>query len=54
MAMGLGVLSLPPSVFWALTPKEFDATLRGRFGKGNAMASLPRREFDALMQQYPD
>jgi uncharacterized phage protein (TIGR02216 family) len=54
MAMGLGVLALPPHVFWALTPKELDAALRGRFGKGSALSALPRGEFDALMQQFPD
>ena len=32
MAIGLGVLGFAPAVFWALTPKELDAALRGRFG----------------------
>jgi uncharacterized phage protein (TIGR02216 family) len=31
---GLGVLGLAPDVFWAMTPREFDAALRGRLGAG--------------------
>ena len=34
MAAGLGVLRLAPHVFWAMTPREFDAALRGRLGGG--------------------
>ena len=30
MAAGLGTLRLPPAVFWAMTPKELAAALRGR------------------------
>ena len=32
MAVGLGVLGLPPAVFWAMSPKELEAALRGRTG----------------------
>lgn len=54
MAIGLGVLSLAPSVFWALTPKELDAMLRGRFGDASAVTALSRGELGDLMQQFPD
>jgi uncharacterized phage protein (TIGR02216 family) len=32
MAMGLGLLGLAPGAFWAMTPVELDAAIRGRFG----------------------
>ena len=54
MATGLGVLGLAPQVFWNLTPKEFDAALRGRFGYAGSSPSLSRPEFDQLMQLFPD
>ena len=54
MAIGLGVLGLTPQVFWALTPKEFDAALRGRFGNSVTAGALSRRGLSELMQQYPD
>jgi uncharacterized phage protein (TIGR02216 family) len=54
MAAGLGVLGLAPHIFWAMTPREFDAALRGRLG-GSAQAALPTRsELLAMMQQFPD
>ena len=54
MEIGLGVLGLTPAVFWALTPKELDAALRGKFGSGVAPQALSARDLSALMQQYPD
>jgi uncharacterized phage protein (TIGR02216 family) len=54
MAIGLGVLGLAPLVFWALTPRELDAALRGRFGSGLAPEALSRGDLTALMQQFPD
>ncbi len=32
MAVGFGVLGLAPQVFWAMTPKELEAALRGPLG----------------------
>ncbi len=54
MAAGLGVLGLAPPVFWAMTPKELDAALRGRLGTGGASAAPTRGELATLMQQFPD
>ncbi|MBR2536188.1 MAG: phage tail assembly chaperone [Hyphomicrobium sp.] len=54
MAIGLGVLGLAPAIFWALTPKELDAALRGRFGDARAVSALSRGELGDLMQQFPD
>lgn len=55
MALGLGVLALAPPVFWAMTPRELDAALRGRFGEAGRHASAPsQHELARLMQQFPD
>lgn len=54
MAIGLGVLGLTPLAFWALTPKELDAALRGKFGTGFAPQALSQSDLQALMQQFPD
>lgn len=55
MAFGLGVLGLAPQAFWAMTPAEVTAALRGRFGEqGASDAPMARRDLDALMQRFPD
>ncbi|MEZ5900699.1 MAG: phage tail assembly chaperone [Hyphomicrobiaceae bacterium] len=54
MALGLGVLGLPPDTFWTMTPRELDAMLRGRFGDGASRQALSRHELANLMQQFPD
>ena len=54
MAAGLGALRLPPPVFWAMTPRELDAALRGAFGAVPETAVPSRSELAALMECYPD
>ena len=54
MTAGLGLLGLAPSVFWAMTPRELDAALRGRLGGGGADRALGRADLNRLMQQFPD
>ena len=54
MAVGLGVLALPPSEFWRMTPKEIDAALRGRFGHALRPDAPSRADLETLMQLYPD
>lgn len=54
MDIGLGVLGLAPLVFWALTPKELDAALRGRFGRSANGAAPSLADLSALMQAFPD
>ncbi len=54
MAIGLGVLGLAPLVFWALTPKELDAALSGKFGARGVAGILSRGELGQLMQKFPD
>ncbi len=53
MAAGLGVLRLSPRVFWAMTPREFDAALRGAFGVA-VPHPMSRTDLAALMTEYPD
>lgn len=54
MAAGLGVLGLAPAVFWAMTPREFDAALRGRLGGSREAAAPSRADLAALMLRFPD
>ena len=52
MAVGMGVLRLPPAAFWGMTLKEFAALLRGAFPGGPDR--IERCELGALMRRYPD
>jgi uncharacterized phage protein (TIGR02216 family) len=54
MAIGLGVLGLTPLVFWAMTPKELNAALSGKFGTGANLQALTRGDLTDLMRQFPD
>lgn len=54
MAAGLGLLGLPPSAFWAMTPRELAAALRGHLGLECAPTPLARGDFDSLMRRFPD
>jgi uncharacterized phage protein (TIGR02216 family) len=53
MAAGLGVLRLPPAVFWSMTPRELEAALRGLLGPASD-TSMPRSALAQLMTRYPD
>jgi uncharacterized phage protein (TIGR02216 family) len=52
LAIGLGVLRLPPEQFWRMTPREFAAALRGLYGE--PAAPLDRGSFEALAGRFPD
>lgn len=54
MGIGLGVLGLPPSVFWAMTPREFASAVRGRTGAGGQGRAPDRARLEAMMARYPD
>ena len=54
MELGLGALGLAPLVFWALTPRELQAALAGRFGNPGTTDAPTRRNLTALMQRFPD
>jgi uncharacterized phage protein (TIGR02216 family) len=52
MRVGLGLLRLSPSAFWAMTPIEFERAL-GVLGPRSA--GLPGRgDLAALMRAFPD
>ena len=53
MAAGLGFLRLPPSVFWAMTPRELSAALDWSAGS-SAPVPLARDGLAALSARYPD
>lgn len=54
MAVGLGLLRLPPRDFWSMTPRELAAALRGLGGIGHASTPPTRAEFARLAARYPD
>ncbi|MBX9592489.1 MAG: phage tail assembly chaperone [Hyphomonadaceae bacterium] len=54
MAAGLGLLRLRPADFWAMTPRELEAALRGLLGPLDHAAPLPRTALAHLMARYPD
>ena len=54
MAAGLGVLALSPQAFWAMTPAELDAALRGKLGANGVVAPPEADDFASLMQRFPD
>jgi uncharacterized phage protein (TIGR02216 family) len=53
MEAGLGALRLAPSEFWAMTPRELEAALRGAFGTARDEA-MSRGDLAALMAAYSD
>lgn len=50
MHAGLGALRWSPREFWAATPREIAAAFAG----ADAAAAPARRDFERLMQLYPD
>lgn len=54
MALGLGLLGLPPAHFWSLTPKELEAAIAGRLGRPSRSAALTSSGLAALMHRFPD
>lgn len=55
MALGLGVLGLAPSIFWAMTPAELNAAVEGRLGlRARAAMALGKGELAELMRRFPD
>jgi len=54
MRIGLGVLRLPPSILWSMTPREFAAALEGALGPAPGQDALDRASLANLMARYPD
>lgn len=53
--MGLGILRLESTAFWALTPREFAAAARAILGPPQASTARPtRRDLADLMARFPD
>lgn len=53
MRFGLGVLRLPPPLFWAMTPRELAEAHAGVSGRG-AAGPFDRHTLEALMALHPD
>jgi len=53
MAIGLGVLRLPPRDFWAMTPAELGRAVSGLTGGADG-AQMSRHSLDMLMARFPD
>ncbi len=54
MSFGLGTLGLPPSAFWAMTPRELQAAMRGVLGPGSRQHAPSQAELAALLERFPD
>ncbi len=54
MALGLGLLRLPPGMFWSLTLPELAAAISGVRGDLDAAAPLGSSDLAALMTLFPD
>ncbi|MCO5159896.1 MAG: phage tail assembly chaperone [Mesorhizobium sp.] len=52
MRLGLGLLRLSPTDFWAMTPRELDHAARAILPVGPRPPA--RASLDALMGQFPD
>ncbi len=51
MGFAFGVLKLSPDIFWAMTPREFDAAAKPYLPADN---TTPRGALIDLMQAFPD
>jgi uncharacterized phage protein (TIGR02216 family) len=51
MAFAFGVLKLTPDIFWAMTPREFDAAAAPYLHVGQV---TERGTLAALMREFPD
>lgn len=54
MALGLGLLRLPPAEFWAMTVPELTAAVEGVLGSDRPAEPPKRRDIEALMARFPD
>ena len=54
MAAGLGLLRLPPQQFWAMTPREMAAAMRGHLGPAATTRPLARNDLAGLLARFPD
>lgn len=52
IGFGLGVLRLPPTQFWAMTPRELALAIRAV--RGAVPEPIDRAALDELMKLFPD
>lgn len=52
IGFGLGVLRLPPSQFWAMTPRELALAIRAV--RGPVQMPMGRSLLNELMTRFPD
>jgi uncharacterized phage protein (TIGR02216 family) len=52
MRLGLGLLRLSSTQFWAMTPRELDCAARAVLPAGPQAPARPA--LDALMREFPD
>ena len=54
MRVGLGLMRLPPEVFWGMTPRELGRALEGAGLVACGGSALRRGDLDALIARFPD
>ena len=54
MRFGLGALGLAPSEFWKMTPREFDAAMKGVLGRFGDDVAMDAAGLTALSARFPD
>lgn len=54
MRFGLGVLGLGPRDFWAMTPRELDAAMKGRLGILEDWKPMDKSALASLISRFPD
>lgn len=54
MRFGLGALGLGPREFWSMTPREFDAAMKGRLGLFEDRKPMDRGVLASLISRFPD
>ncbi|HUF56383.1 MAG TPA: rcc01693 family protein [Thermohalobaculum sp.] len=54
MRVGLGLMRMPPEVFWGMTPREISRALEGAGLAPVGAAALRRGDLDALIARFPD
>lgn len=54
MALGLGLLRLPPRQFWDMTPREIAAAMRGLAGDAAPLSPPTRSDLSRLEDHFKD
>ena len=54
MRVGLGLLRLPPDVFWGMTPRELGHALEGAGLASPGISALRRDDLVQLIARFPD